>query len=609
MSAEEIAGVYRQNLAVLMFADPANIDAPGDPPAGREHQAGALPQPPVRGNRRPGRRARRRHRAAANHLGHARHHRPALPADAPRHPAPASPRAAGAPDRGRRPLGHVRGGGPVQRRVPRPAAPAGLSCAPSRSEGGAVMPSAVLAANEAALRLCRYRRSCPPRITPPARPLNRLVVRRQFRAQSAAGRAAGRLRAGFRALRRQDPDRLGHGARPDQGRAARPARELPASSCRSAMLGPLLGKGILTSEGNGMEMAAPDVGADVPASRADDVRARPSCGPRAISSQRGAVRPQAPTHEIERDMTKVTFDVISATLLPSADATVGAGHRSARPSCSRRPAPGRCSMPSPTRRSGCPGRGAAASARPSICCAPRWQPCCASGATAPQQRDDLMHRLMTAHDPETGAPMNEEQLIDNLLTFYLAGHDTTAKALTWTLYLLAHSPEWTAVLKDEIARVTGGGAVTAEHIDKLVLTQQVVKESMRLFPPVPMMSRQAVADTALGAARHHGRHLRRHSDLRPPPPQRPLAQPRPVRPHALCARAGGQDLALPVHAVRGGAAHLHRHGLRHDRGHRHAGNDAAVRPLRHRTGPRARCRSRGSRCVPKGGMPLRVWLD
>jgi cytochrome P450 len=117
---------------------------------------------------------------------------------------------------------------------------------------------------------------------------------------------------------------------------------------------------------------------------------------------------------------------------------------------------------------------------------------------AAHARDDLMHRLMQAHDPETGAPMTEEQLIDNLLTFYLAGHETTAKALTWTLYLLARSPAWAGVLKDEIARVTGGADVAAEHIDKLGLTQQVIKESMRIYPPVPMMSRQAVADTALG---------------------------------------------------------------------------------------------------------------
>jgi cytochrome P450 len=109
-----------------------------------------------------------------------------------------------------------------------------------------------------------------------------------------------------------------------------------------------------------------------------------------------------------------------------------------------------------------------------------------------------MHRLMLARDPETGQSMNDRQLIDNLLTFYLAGHETTARALSWTLYLLARSPEWAAALEGEVARVTGGGDVAPAHIERLVLVQQVLKESMRLYPPVPVISRQAVADARLG---------------------------------------------------------------------------------------------------------------
>src|SRR5262249_11881881 len=73
------------------------------------------------------------------------------------------------------------------------------------------------------------------------------------------------------------------------------------------------------------------------------------------------------------------------------------------------------------------------------------------------------HRLTAARAPETDRAMDDEQLVDNLLTFYLAGHETTAKALTWTLYLLARSPEWTAALQDEIAHVTGGGPIGAKH--------------------------------------------------------------------------------------------------------------------------------------------------
>lgn len=111
---------------------------------------------------------------------------------------------------------------------------------------------------------------------------------------------------------------------------------------------------------------------------------------------------------------------------------------------------------------------------------------------------DLMQRLIAARDPETGRAMDDEQLVDNLLTFYLAGHETTAKALTWTLYLLARSPEWAAALEEEVAAVTGGAPVAAEHVERLVRVQQVVKESMRPYPPVPMMSRQSVAEVRLG---------------------------------------------------------------------------------------------------------------
>jgi cytochrome P450 len=112
--------------------------------------------------------------------------------------------------------------------------------------------------------------------------------------------------------------------------------------------------------------------------------------------------------------------------------------------------------------------------------------------------DDLMHRLMRARDPESGRSMNDEQLVDNLLTFYLAGHETTARALAWTLYLLANAPDWAAQLEEEIARVTGGAPVENSHVEKLVLVQQVLKESMRLYPPVPMLSRQCVEQARLG---------------------------------------------------------------------------------------------------------------
>lgn len=112
--------------------------------------------------------------------------------------------------------------------------------------------------------------------------------------------------------------------------------------------------------------------------------------------------------------------------------------------------------------------------------------------------DDLIARMLRARHPETGAPMSDEELIDNLGTFLLAGHETTAKALTWTLYLLARAPQWQMRAREEIARVTGGRPVSANDIAALEITQRILKESMRLYPPVPALTRVNLDATTLG---------------------------------------------------------------------------------------------------------------
>ena len=112
--------------------------------------------------------------------------------------------------------------------------------------------------------------------------------------------------------------------------------------------------------------------------------------------------------------------------------------------------------------------------------------------------NDLLARLALAQDPETGAPMSEKQLIDNLLTFLAAGHETTAKALTWTLYLLARAPQWQERVFAEVRDVVGREALTAAHLDRLTATRMVLKEAMRLYPPAPVMTRIAAQDMQLG---------------------------------------------------------------------------------------------------------------
>lgn len=113
----------------------------------------------------------------------------------------------------------------------------------------------------------------------------------------------------------------------------------------------------------------------------------------------------------------------------------------------------------------------------------------------------LMARIGEAKDPETGARMDDDLVVSNLLTFAAAGHETTAKALTWTLYLLARAPEWQQRVREEVARVAGGEPIGAAHIERLTITRQVLEESMRLYPPAPVLGRQALEPVDIGGHR------------------------------------------------------------------------------------------------------------
>jgi len=265
------------------------------------------------------------------------------------------------------------------------------------------------------------------------------------------------------------------------------------------LLGPLLRKGILTSEGADWkwqrQASAPMFR---PAGLANFVPTFVRAAEDTLARWRAS--PHGSVQAVDDDMSRATFDVISTTLLPSSDEAFALAFQRSVQALQRFggwdilfaalslpywvPRPGGVAKLRAMR--------TLRSAVTALVRERRGEQ--EAGSEAP---DDLLHRLIAAHDPETGRAMDVEQLVDNLLTFYLAGHETTAKALTWTLYLLARSPEWTAMLEDEIERVTGGASVAGEHIEGLVLVQQVLKESMRLYPPVPIMSRQAVADAVI----------------------------------------------------------------------------------------------------------------
>ncbi len=112
-------------------------------------------------------------------------------------------------------------------------------------------------------------------------------------------------------------------------------------------------------------------------------------------------------------------------------------------------------------------------------------------------RNDFLSRLMTARD-EAGKPMSDSLLRDEAITLLLAGHETTALALSWTWFLLGQYPGVEARMAAEIAEVLGDRPVTADDLPRLKFTESVVMEAMRLYPPAWAIGRESVQPFELG---------------------------------------------------------------------------------------------------------------
>ena len=129
-------------------------------------------------------------------------------------------------------------------------------------------------------------------------------------------------------------------------------------------------------------------------------------------------------------------------------------------------------------------------------------------------KSDLLYTLLDAQDSEAGIKrMTDTQLRDEVMTIFLAGHETTANALTWTFYLLSEYPSVEAKLYEELKWVLGSSNAndgkhdasslelripTVEDIPNLEYTEKIVRESMRLYPPAWTLGRQAINDYNLG---------------------------------------------------------------------------------------------------------------
>ncbi|MGI9412387.1 MAG: cytochrome P450 [Hyphomicrobiales bacterium] len=274
------------------------------------------------------------------------------------------------------------------------------------------------------------------------------------------------------------------------------AERYPKDGYQKKLFAPLLGDSILTAEGESWRWQRRTA---APLFRRSDilnyVPTMAAAAEAAIETWRSA--PAGTVHAIDKDMMRATFHVISHTILAGGGPGVRAAIEKGRADYFRgvnwwylyirfnlphwMPRPGGRRMRAQERRLRAAVTDLIAERRPTA-----------------HQSDDILSRLISAVDPETGQTMSDVQLADNLLAFLLAGYDTTATALTWALYLLSQAPEWAARLEDEVRRVVPEGPVTAAHVDRLVTVQQVLKEAMRMYPPAPTMQRYALEDVQLG---------------------------------------------------------------------------------------------------------------
>ena len=205
--------------------------------------------------------------------------------------------------------------------------------------------------------------------------------------------------------------------------------------------------------------------------------------------------------DISLEMTRVTLDVLERTIFTHGLARDPTRSGAPSPAISR---PGTPRSIGHLRLAGlgaaasdvcAPGRRSASSRRWSANWSRAERRSFVGGETAPR---DLLTLLLEAADPETGKGLTDLEVGANIVTFIGAGHETTANALSWSLYLLSQDPVARASIEREVDEVLGEGAIGPEHLERLVYTRAVIDEAMRLYPPVPILSRAAIADDRIG---------------------------------------------------------------------------------------------------------------
>ena len=131
-------------------------------------------------------------------------------------------------------------------------------------------------------------------------------------------------------------------------------------------------------------------------------------------------------------------------------------------------------------------------------------------AQAGADDSSVISQLLNARDVETGEPLDPEALRNEIAVLFMAGHETTANSLTWVWYLLSQAPAVEAKLHAELDSVLGGRPPTLADVPKLVYARAIFDEALRLYPPVPILPREAVREEIL----QERAHTQRLADIR-----------------------------------------------------------------------------------------------
>lgn len=268
-----------------------------------------------------------------------------------------------------------------------------------------------------------------------------------------------------------------------------------------SILAPGLGEGLLTAEGEAWKRARRTL-APLFTPRAVASLAKRMQGPAEAAVRRMASRRSGRVIDISQDMTRVTYDILAETMFSNAIA--GGANAFGKALTRYFETQGRID---PLDILGAPAwvpRLGRWMARPAISFFEKQVAAIIAERrelrtrTAPSGAPDLLDALLAARDPETGTGLSEAEIGANIITFIGAGHETTANALTWALYLLSQAPETREALEAEVDAAGADLAEAALAGNKLALTRAVIEEAMRLYPPVPSLSRTALADDKVG---------------------------------------------------------------------------------------------------------------